>query len=218
MSRIFDKVQQLKKEKQQCQAAKAIQDQSLSKKDKSHLKCFSTPGLSQAQVMASVGHIQNDSESFGAIMGGIAERLQKGDNQDVEMILNSQIAMLNSLAAHFMIKALGGYDSPQVLQSLPQLPLEFANLSLKCQTEMRRCIELLHDLKNPKKPSQFIKTFVNQQLNQLHVEQQELRERLEATHYAQMDTSSAREAEPNDTELEALGVEHGTKNGTGEAG
>ncbi len=34
---------------------------------------------------------------------------------------------------------------------------------------------------NPKKPSQFIKTYINKQLNQLQVEQQELKQRLEAS-------------------------------------
>jgi hypothetical protein len=109
-----------------------------------------------------------------------------------------------------MIKSLGGYGSTEVMQSLPELPLQFANLSLKCQSEMRHCIQLLHDLKNPKKPSQFIKTYVNNQLNQLQTEQQELREQLEATKYAKVGTRSKAEAIADDPELETVGEFDGT--------
>jgi hypothetical protein len=185
------------------------------KKDKSHLNCFCSPGLSQSQVLARIANLEG-FENFEAIRDAIIERVQDGNNQDIETILHAQITMLNSLGSHFMIKSLGGYSSPEVLKSLPQLPLEFANLSLKCQTEMRRCIELLHDLKSPKKPSQFIKTYVNQQLNSLQIEQQELRERLEATNYAQMDTRSTPEAKRDDQELETMGELHGTTNGRGQ--
>lgn len=204
-----------KKKKQQGQAAKTVTDapKPPKNKDLSHLRCFSTPGLSQAQVMARIGDVQHDSESLVAIMKGVIDRTKNGQESDIEMILHSQIAMLNSLAAHFMVKALGGYDSPEVLRSLPQIPSEFANLSLKCQEEMRRCIALLHEIKNPKKPSQFIKNYVNNQINSLQVEQQELRERLEASNSAQMDYREPAEASGSYQEVATVA----TVNGSGHA-
>lgn len=182
------------------------------KKKKNNLKAFSTPGLAQAQVLARVGRVQNEPESFQEIINGLLARLESGSEQDIEMILHSQIAMLNTLAAHFMIKSLGGYDSSEILQSLPQIPLEFANLSLKCQAEMRRCIELLHDLKNPKKPSQFIKNYVHNQLNELQVQQEELKQQLEATKYVKLDNRKENETISSDPALEALEEVNGTSN------
>lgn len=220
---FVNKINQMKKVKEQRQASKALVDVALApdapdtkqEKSQSHLKCFAVPGLAQAQVMARIGKVQGEAGSHTAIACGVTERVQNlktGDWQEMEMILHSQIAMLNTLAAHFMNKALGGYDAPEVLKTLPQLPSELATLSLKCQQEMRKCIALLHEIKNPKKPSQFIKTYVNQQLNQLQTEQQELKQRLEASTNAPVDIRSARTPETIDTAVEAVGEIHGAHN------
>jgi hypothetical protein len=125
--------------------------------------------------------------------------------------------MLNTLAANFMNKAIGGYESPEVLRVFPQMPLEFASLSLKCQAEMRKCIALLHEIKNPKKPTQFIKNYVNQQLNQLQVEQQELKQRLEANNHAPMDFTSKGEAEAVDTAVATVAAQRGAGDVRGES-
>ena len=188
--------------------------------DKAHLKCFSFPGFSQAQVMARAGKLVPEAENLTAILEGVLERTKNtkdGDWADIEFILHSQIAMLNTLAANFMNKAIGGYESPEVLGTFPQLPLEFANLSLKCQAEMRKCIALLHELKNPRKPTTFIKNYVNQQLNQLQVEQQELKQRLEANNHAPMDFTSKGEAEAADTAMAAVAAQRGASDAGGES-
>ncbi|MBN3949952.1 MAG: hypothetical protein HWQ38_27160 [Nostoc sp. NMS7] len=188
--------------------------------DKAHLRDFSSPGFSQSQVMARVAKLPPEAENFIAILDGVLERTKNTtDNNwsDIEFILHSQIAMLNTLAAHFMNKAIGGYDAPQVLQALPQLPLEFANISLKCQAEMRKCIALLHEIKNPKKPTQFIKSYVNQQLNQLEIKQQELKERIEASNHAQVDFTSKGEAEAIDTAVATVAVQRRASDARGES-
>ena len=190
---------------------KAVQQVADSPPQKKNLKSFTQPGAPQAQLLARVGNVQGDPESIAAILENLADRAQNGnEQQDLEMVLHSQISVLSTLASHLMIKSLGGYGSTEVMQSLPELPLQFATLSLRCQSEMRHCVQLLHDLKNPKKPSQFIKTYVNNQLNQLQTEQQELREQLEATKYAKVDTRSKAEAIADDPELETVGEFNGT--------
>jgi hypothetical protein len=186
--------------------------------DKSHLKHFATPGFAQAQVMAKIGKSQLDASSIKAIADSVLEQAQKtkdGDFSSIEVILHSQIAMLNSLSSHFMNKAIAGYDSGEVLTALPHIPNEFAELSLKCQAEMRKCISLLHELKNPKKPSQFIKTYVNQQLNQLQVEQEQLKQRLEEGNDAPVEFRSERTSTTADPEMETLGTQHRGKNPRG---
>lgn len=188
--------------------------------DKTYLKHFSMPGFSQAQVMARTGKLPPESENFIAIVEGVYERVKStkdGDWTEIEIILHSQIAMLNTLAANFMNKAIGGYEAPEVLRVFPQMPLEFANLSLKCQAEMRKCIALLHEIKNPKKPTQFIKNYVNQQLNQLQVEQQELKQRLEANNHAPVDFTSKGEAEAVDTAVATVAAQCGAGDARGES-
>jgi hypothetical protein len=188
--------------------------------DKAYLKSLSFPGFSQAQVMARAGKLPPEAENFTAILEGVLERTKNtasGDWSDIEFILHSQIAMLNVLGANFMNKAIGGYESPEVLRVFPQMPLEFANLSLKCQAEMRKCIALLHEIKNPKKPTQFIKNYVNQQLNQLQVEQQELKQRLEANNHAPMDFTSKGEAEAVDTAVATVAAQRGPGDARGES-
>ncbi|MDZ7969699.1 MAG: hypothetical protein RM368_32950 [Nostoc sp. DedSLP03] len=188
--------------------------------DKTYLKHFSVPGFSQAQIMARAGKLPPESENFIAIVEGVYERVKStkdGDWTEIEVILHSQIAMLNTLAANFMNKAIGGYESPEVLGTFPQLPLEFANLSLKCQAEMRKCAALLHEIKNPKKPATFIKNFVNKQLNQLQVEQEEIKQRLEANNHAPVDFTSKREAETIDTAVATVAVQHGASNARGQS-
>ncbi|WP_414590112.1 hypothetical protein [Scytonema sp. PCC 10023] len=209
---LAGKINTLAKQAAQRQAVQQVAESppTPKKKDKKYLKSFTTPGMAQAQLMARVGGVQNDSESLTAIIDGLFERLNSGSEQELELILHGQIASLNVLACHFMKKALAAYDSTQVLDALPQIPGELAALSLKCQVEMRRCLELLHDMKNPKKPTQFIKNYVNRQLNQLQVEQEELRDQLEATKYATMDSRSQTEAIASDSALETVEECHGT--------
>lgn len=210
---LAKKINQIKKQVNGAKALKQATDSSPPKKDKSHLKGFTTPGMAQAQVMARIGGVHNDSESLVVIIDGLFDRLNSANEQEIELTLHGQIAMLNTLGAHFMKKAITAYDSPEILETLPQIPSELASLSLKCQTEMRRCIELLNELKNPRKPSQFIKTYVNNQLNQLQTRQEEIEQQLEASKYAQMDTRSKGEAIADDPELEAVEQFNGTSDG-----
>ncbi len=170
--------------------------------------------------MARAGKLPPEAENFTAILDGVLERTKNtkdGDWADIEFILHSQIAMLNTLAANFMNKALGGYESPEVLGTFPQLPLEFANLSLKCQSEMRKCVALLHEIKNPRKPATFIKNYVNQQLNQLQVEQEQMKQRLEANNYAPVDFRSKGEAEAVDTAVATVAAQRGAGDVRGES-
>jgi len=71
---------------------------------------------------------------------------------------------------------------------------------------------LLHELKNPKKPSQFIKNYVHQQLNQLQVEQEQLKQQLEGTRNAPVDIGSERTPTPDNSAVETLAPQHRTEN------
>lgn len=170
--------------------------------------------------MARAGKLAPEAENFTAILDGVLERTKNtkdGDWADIEFILHSQIAMLNTLAANFMNKAIGGYESPEVLRAFPQMPLEFASLSLKCQSEMRKCIALLHEIKNPKKHTTFVKNYVNQQLNQLQVEQQELKQRLEVNSHAPVEFTGKGSAEAVDTAVATVAAQRGAGDARGQS-
>jgi hypothetical protein len=206
-------------EQQKCDSATKLKNAGVNvSEDKSHLQNFATPGFAQAQVMAKIGKSKLDAFTIKAIADSVLEQAQKtkdGDFSSIEVILHSQIAMLSTLSTHFMNKSLSGYDSGEILTALPHIPHEFAGLSLRCQVEMRKCIALLHELKNPKKPSQFIKTYVNQQLNQLQVEQEQLKQRLEEGNDAPVEFSSERTSTVDDSAVETLGTQHRGKNPRG---
>ncbi|MBD2364779.1 hypothetical protein H6G36_27025 [Anabaena minutissima FACHB-250] len=213
---LTDQLEKLLAEEQKCNSVAKLKNSGVNASDdKSHLKHFATPGFSQVQVMAKVGQCQLDASTIKAIADGVLEQAQKtkdGDFTSLEVILHSQIAMLSTLSTHFMNKALAGYDAPEVMTALPHIPYELAELSLKCQAEMRKCIALLHELKNPKKPSQFIKNYVHQQLNQLQVEQEQIKQRLEGGNDAPVDNGFKRTPTAADSAMETLGTQHRCKN------
>jgi hypothetical protein len=127
-----------------------------------------------------------------------------------EMLLSQAIA-LNVFGADCLMKA-GGFIQEGMIAKFPELTETLAQLGLKSQDQSRKAIMALHELRNPKKPSQFIKTYVNQQLNQLQVEQEQLKNQLESATNAQVDIGSQSEAGRAYQEVEALGEVHGTSN------
>ncbi len=89
--------------------------------------------------------------------------INQGDLTEVERILYAQSVSLQTAFNRFMS-----------LSGLHQDNLErcdrFANLALRAQEQCRKTLATLIDIKNPKKPTQFIKNYVDKQLNQLRVD------------------------------------------------
>ncbi len=126
---------------------------------------------------------------------------------DLEKRLTLQIAICDRLFAHCSTQALHG------MMKVPQA-LQVMEVGLRAAEQSRRAIATLDSLRNPKRPTQFIKQYVDKQLNELRVEQSapgatvEADKQLEASTSAQMDFGGETQAAGADSGLEAVAVEH----------
>ena len=106
-------------------------------------------------------------------------------------------------------------ENPAVLPSMPNYPEKLLKLALKAQAQSRQTVETLAELKNPKKPAQFIKSYVNQQLNQLKLgteaEIEELQQ-LGESNNAPLDIGSEKDTGSENPTMETVAEFNGTKN------
>jgi len=169
--------------------------------------------MPSAQVIAQSASL--DKGKSPEIAKEISEHLaeiRSGDTTYLEEMLLSQAIALNAFGSDLLMKA-SGFAADGVCVKLPELFQTLAQMGLKAQDQSRKAILALNEIRNPKKPSQFIKTYVNQQLNQVQLEQQELKQQLEAAKNAPVDIGSPTEAGGTDQEVAALGTQHGSGNG-----
>ena len=108
-------------------------------------------------------------ETYGDLKSAI-KKVQDGDLSGLEELLVTQAHTLNSLSMQLLMKGSMAVDNLAMLKSLPNYPEKLLKLALKAQSQSRQTVQTLAELKNPKKPAQFIKSYVNQQLNQLKLE------------------------------------------------
>ena len=143
------------------------------------------------------------------------KKVEQGDLSGLEELLVTQTHVLNSLSMQLLIKGSRIIDNPSVLQAMPNYPEKLLKLALKAQSQSRQTVETLAELKNPKKPAQFIKSYVNQQLNQLKLETeaegQELQQIGESTN-APLDIRSEKDTGSENPTMETVAEFNGTKN------
>jgi hypothetical protein len=126
---------------------------------------------------------------------------------DLEKRLTIQIAICDRLLAHCSTQALHG------MMKVPQA-LQVMEAGLKAAEQSRRAIATLDSLRNPKRPTQFIKQYVDKQLNELRVEQSppsatvDTGNQLEGSNNAPVDFTSAGTTATTDSSMETVAVEH----------
>lgn len=168
--------------------------------------------MPSAQLIAQCGSL--DKGKSPEIAGEISEHLaeiRSGDMTYLEETLLSQAIALNAFSVDCLVKA-SGFIKEGLAVKFPELTQSLAQLGLRAQDQSRKTILALHELRSPRKPSQFIKTYVNQQLNQLQIEQEQLKQQLESATNAKVDIGSERTAETVDSAVETVGEVHGTSN------
>jgi hypothetical protein len=88
-------------------------------------------------------------------------------------------------------------------------------MALKAQEQSRKTLVALAEIKSPRRSTTFVKQYVNQQLNQALIQQNETEssphKQLQEEHRAPLDIRSKRETEPVDTAVEAVGGQHRSK-------
>jgi hypothetical protein len=91
----------------------------------------------------------------------------------------------------------------------------FFDAAMKAQEQARKTLQTLHDIKNPKPRTVFIKNAIAQQVNQLVTKTEELQKQLEAQPYAKVDFGSTeitkRSPETIDLPAASVGTIDGAK-------
>ncbi|GAB4232438.1 MAG: hypothetical protein Kow00121_60540 [Elainellaceae cyanobacterium] len=171
----------------------------------SAIMSLSLPELAAAELTRFISGctgIEGAAESLVELAKCRIDGAAKDFDGSAHRILMSQVLSLNAIYEQHAKMA-------SVVADLEQRERLFA-IAFKAQEQMRRTLDSLSDIKNPKKPSQFIKNYVKEQINQLKIE------------------PSAQTVEPNlkqleglddeaiDSRLEALGEKYRTPHTNGQ--
>ena len=100
----------------------------------------------------------------------------------VTELLYGQVAILNATFNRYMQMAALTTNSNQFGM--------YSEAAIKVQEQVRKTLQTLHDIKNPKPKTVFIKNAIAQQVNQLVTKTEELQKQLEAQPYAKVDFGS----------------------------
>ncbi len=109
--------------------------------------------------------------------------------------LNAQMLGLEQAYSKFMINASQETD--------PHKADRWLQLALKCQEQFRKCLETVHEIRNPSRTA-FIRTYVESQLNQLAINNPEKPLELGEFNHEPMDRGTAATAARNSIEAQAL--------------
>ncbi len=141
--------------------------------------------------------------------------LKNGDISKIEEMLYSQALTLNAAFHKFLVMAAGGTSQAALMGQQFELITGLAAMALKAQEQSRKTLVALAEIKSPRRSTTFVKQYVNQQLNQALIQQNETEssphKQLQEEHRAPLDIRSKRETEPVDTAVEAVGGQHRSK-------
>ena len=94
----------------------------------------------------------------------------------------------------------------------------YSEAAMKVQEQARKTLQTLHDIKNPKPRTVFIKNAIAQQVNQLVTKTEELQKQLEAQPYAKVDFGSAEIAERSNEVIDLPAASVETLDGANQCG
>jgi hypothetical protein len=105
----------------------------------------------------------------------------------VTELLYGQVAILNAAFNRYMQMA--------TLTTNSNLFITYSEAAMKAQEQARKTLQTIHDIKNPKPKTVFIKNAILQQINQLVTKTEELQKQLEDRPYAKVDFGSTETTE-----------------------
>jgi hypothetical protein len=212
---ILKKIQQLEKKKlmRQYNAIEFEKSKPHEHDPKDVATFLLSPVVSTSQTIAALTGL-NIEENLAALAGELSNQLlgvKDGDISKLEQILFSQSVVLNVAFNNFLRKANACTSNAALMSHSPEIFNNFAALALKCQDQSRKALATLSEIKNPRKPTQFIKSYVDKQLNQLRVDSKESQHQLEGRNDAPLDFRGKGKAASDDTTMEALEEQYRTK-------
>jgi hypothetical protein len=128
----------------------------------------------------------------------------------VTELLYGQVAILNAAFNRYMQMATLTTNSNQFVT--------YSEAAMKAQEQARKTLQTIHDIKNPKPRTVFIKNAIAQQVNQLVTKTEELQKQLEAQPYAKVDFGSAEIAERSNEVIDLPAASVETLDGANQCG
>lgn len=139
-----------------------------------------------------------------------AKALRTDEATAVTELLYGQVAILNAAFNRYMQMAALTTNSSQFVI--------YSDAAIKAQEQARKTLQTLHDIKNPKPRTVFIKNAIAQQVNQLVTKTEELQKQLEAQPYAKVDFGSAEIAERSNEVIDLPAASVETLDGANQCG
>ncbi|MBD2298945.1 hypothetical protein H6G80_03945 [Nostoc sp. FACHB-87] len=159
-----------------------------------------------ARTQAAMLNLEPTSENLESIDDALSSEIDLAD-----LVLKESVNLMN-LSGHFWNKSLVGFGSPEVLRTMPELPSELAAIALRCASESRKYLQLLNEIRNPKRA-----TFIKTQQNALIVDQpQNLLEETQLNGW-RVDTRTQRTTEADSDDCQAVAKINRPKNRTRKA-
>jgi hypothetical protein len=128
----------------------------------------------------------------------------------VTELLYGQVAILNAAFNRYMQMATLTTNSNQFVT--------YSEAAMKAQEQVRKTLQTIHDIKNPKPKTVFIKNAIAQQVNQLVIKTEELQKQLEAQPYAKVDFGGTEIAERSHEVIDLSAASVGTIDGAKKRG
>ena len=125
-------------------------------------------------------------------------------------LLYGQVAILNAAFNRYMQFATLSVSTPNFGT--------FFDAAMKAQEQARKTLQTLHDIKNPKPRTVFIKNAIAQQVNQLVTKTEELQKQLEDRPYAKVDFGSTETAKRSHEVIDLPSASVGTIDGANKRG
>lgn len=138
------------------------------------------------------------------------QALMNDEATAVAELLYGQVAILNTTFNQYMNLATLSANTPHFCT--------FFDAAMKAQEQARKTLQTLHDIKNPKPRTVFIKNAIAQQVNQLVTKTEELQKQLEAKPYAKVDFGSTETAKRSYEVIDLPAASVGTIDGAKKRG
>ncbi|MEP0898438.1 MULTISPECIES: hypothetical protein [Leptolyngbya] len=162
------------------------------------IRATKDPGFGAAtSLMICKGNLVEGSKELAGYLGAVDDRVREMEEDFSKAsvrALTVQLVVMESLTLQLTNLAAMNLKQPQIAQSLFEL-------AFKASNSCRKLILAIDTIKNPKKPTQFIKNYVDKQLNQLG-----------GIHGGEMDSGTARATTADDADAQTVAQINGSQN------
>ena len=166
---------------------------------------IAAPQFGAAHTLDTVAHLGEPQPEDTIVMLGAIEQqtiaFMTDEATAAAELLYGQVMVLNAAFNKFMQLA------TLTIRTNPDRFETFFDAAMKAQEQARKTLQTLHDIKNPKPRTVFIKNAIAQQVNQLVTKTEELQKKIEAQNGSPIDiepVQSSRQKKNSKIKLNAI--------------